>query len=45
MARSDRQERPVSEEEFDSMPDRIGRHFDRVRELLRKTGEEDDSDT
>jgi hypothetical protein len=44
MARSDRQERPVSEEEFDSMPDRIGRHFDRIRELLERADEEDDSD-
>ena len=44
MSRSDRQERPVSEEEFDSMPDRIGQHFDRVRELLERAGEEDDSD-
>lgn len=41
MARSDRQERPVSDEEFDSMSERIGRHFDRVRELLER--ETDDS--
>lgn len=40
MARSDRQEPPVSDEEFESMPERIGRHFDRVRDLLdRETGE------
>jgi hypothetical protein len=42
MARSDRQERPVSEDEFDSMPTRISRHFDRIRELLEV--EEDSSD-
>lgn len=34
MARSDRQERPVSDEVFEAMPDRISQHFDRVRELL-----------
>jgi len=34
MARSERQERPVSDEEFESMPDRISQHFDRVREHL-----------
>lgn len=34
MARSDRQERPVSEEELASMPDRISEHFDRIRELF-----------
>jgi hypothetical protein len=44
MVRSNRQERPVREEEFDSMPDRIGQHFDRIRELLARAGEEDDSD-
>jgi len=42
MARSDRQERPVSDDEFESMPDRISSHFDRVRVLL--AGETDDSD-
>ena len=40
MARSDRQERPVSEDEFESMPDRISQHFDRVRNLLeQETGD------
>jgi hypothetical protein len=40
MARSDREERPVSEEEYDAMPYRIRRHFDRVRELLeQETGD------
>lgn len=34
MARSDEGERPVSAEEFESMPEKIGRHFDRVRSLL-----------
>ena len=33
-AASDRQERPVSEDEYESMPDRISQHFDRVRDLL-----------
>lgn len=42
MARSDREERPVSEEELESMPERIARHFDRVRDLL--TEATDDSD-
>jgi len=34
MARHQREERPVSDEEFAAMPDRIGDHFDRVREAL-----------
>lgn len=42
MARSNRQERPVSEDEFESMPDRISRHFDRVRDLLKR--DVDDAD-
>jgi len=42
MARSDRQERPVSDEEFESMPERISSHFDRVRDLVEQ--ETDDSD-
>ena len=42
MARSERQERPVSDEEFESMPERISQHFDRVRDLLEQ--ETDDSD-
>ena len=42
MARSERQERPVSEDEFESMPERISSHFDRVRNLL--ADETDDSD-
>ena len=40
MAQSDRQKRPVSDDENESMPDRISQHFDRVRELLA-----DNSDT
>lgn len=43
MARSDGQERPVSEDEFASMPDRIGRHFDRVRDLLQRDGDDADA--
>ena len=34
MARSDRGKRPVSEDEYESMPERISNHFDRVRDLL-----------
>lgn len=38
MARRDRQQRPVTDEEFESMPARVSEHFDRVRDLLaRKT--------
>ena len=40
MARSDRGERPVSKDEYESMPERISDHFDRVRDLLaEETGE------
>jgi hypothetical protein len=39
----DRQERSVSEDEYDSMPERISNHFDRVRDLLSEAT--DDSDT
>jgi hypothetical protein len=42
MARSERQEQPVSDEEFESTPERISQHFDRVRGLLEQ--ETDDSD-
>ena len=42
MARSERQERPVSDEEYESMPERIGSHFSRVRDLLEQ--KTDDSD-
>ena len=34
MARRHTEGRPVSEEEYGRMPERIGRHFDRVRALL-----------
>lgn len=34
MAGNQRPDRPVSEAEFDRMPDRIGRHFHQVRRLL-----------
>ena len=36
MARSERQKRPVSEDEFESMPERIDSHVDRVRDLLKR---------
>ena len=42
MARSERRKRPVSDEEFESMPERISSHFNRVRDLLEQ--ETDDSD-
>jgi hypothetical protein len=42
MARSERQERPVSDEEVESMPEHISSHFDRVRDLMEQ--ETDDSD-
>lgn len=34
MARSDRRERPVSEDEYEDFSERITAHFDRVREAL-----------
>lgn len=43
MARSERQERPVSDEEFKEMPERISDHFDRVRDLLEKETDESDA--
>ena len=42
MARSDRQERPVSEDEYELIPERISNNFDRVRDLLAE--ETSDSD-
>ncbi len=41
MAQHQRRDRPVSDEEFEEMPDRISEHFDRVREELE--GTQDDS--
>ena len=43
MARSERQERPVSDDEFESMPERISSHFDRVRDLLAEETEDSDA--
>lgn len=43
MARSQRRERPVSEEEYEEMPGRISEHFDRVRGLLNEELDEDDA--
>jgi hypothetical protein len=34
MARSERQERPVSDNEFESMPERINSHFNQAFNLL-----------
>ena len=42
MARSQRRERPVSEKEYEEMPDRIRGHFDRVRGLLDDELDQDD---
>ena len=38
MARNQRHHQPVSEEEYEWMPDRISEHFDRMRDLLRGEG-------
>ena len=42
MARHQEREQPVSDEELDEMPDRISEHFERVREALNESLEEDD---
>ena len=42
MARHQERERPVSDEELDAMPDRISEHFDRVREALDESLEDDE---
>ena len=34
MARHQERERPVSDEEFEAMPERISEHFDRIRDAL-----------
>jgi len=34
MARHQGKERPVTEEQFEDMPERISEHFDRVRDRL-----------
>ena len=34
MARRQERERPVSEKEFEEMPERISDHFDRIRDRL-----------
>ena len=34
MARNQRQEQPVSDEDIEEMPERVSDHFDRVRERL-----------
>jgi hypothetical protein len=40
MAPSKRQERPVSDEAFESMPERISSHFDRIRDLVAQATDE-----
>ena len=42
MARSDGQDRSVSDDEYELMPERINNHFDRVGDLLAE--ETSDSD-
>jgi len=42
MARHQKRERPVSDEEFEDMPDRISEHFDRVRDTLDEALEDDE---
>ena len=42
MARSEGQERSVSEDEYESMPERISNHFDRVRDLLAEATSDSD---
>lgn len=41
MARSEENGRAVSEGEFAEMPEQIGRHFERIRDLLVEAGVED----
>lgn len=41
MARSERRERPVSEEEFEEMPEKIEEAFDEVRDLLPDSEEDE----
>lgn len=36
MARSETEERPVSEEEFERFPSRVEAHFDRIRKHLKE---------
>lgn len=36
MARNQRYDRPVSEEEYEQMPERISEAFDEIQELLRE---------
>lgn len=43
MARSQKGERPVNDDEFESMPGRIRQHFDRVRDLLAETLDQESS--
>lgn len=43
MARSERQDQSVSEDEYESMPERISNHFDRVRDLLAEATSDSDA--
>lgn len=40
MARSERGEEPVTEEEFEMLPELISEHFDRMRALMEQALEE-----
>ena len=42
MARHQEREQPVSEVEFDEMPEQISDHFDRIRAKLEEALEEDE---
>ena len=42
MARHQERKRPVSEDEFEEMPERISEHFNRVREELDTECEDDE---
>jgi len=42
MARSERQEQPVSDEEYEEMPEKIEEAFDEVRDQLPSSEEDDE---
>ncbi len=42
MARHQERERPVSDDEFEEIPERVSDHFDRVREALDEALEDDE---
>ena len=42
MARHQQREQPVSDDEFEEMPDRISEHFEKVRDALDEALEDDE---